>query len=261
MKALCPHQTRRLRATPAMLRELTWGESSAVPHWALLKPQGMANFCPSTTQLCRKKPRGCWALSQLSHITRFGITNLALAWIVPLKERLQCSTLHCEDIKHTFLTAKASALFTSVQTASLKYFMLNTAYYNGLKIAWKAGRIYYQNILSLQDSTLLLEQVWHLRALLCRQHAQQKLHRAAPCWHACRCAKCNGQRALRKSLRQLQGTTGALKGSSECNKLMASLPILCFEGLTVRARSTTTGFSNSTSTQMLLSDKRSHPFF
>lgn len=52
------------------------------------------------------------------------------------------------------------------------------AYYNGLKIAWKAGRIYYHYETA---RLLLLEQVWHLRALICRQHAQEKLHKAAPC--------------------------------------------------------------------------------
>lgn len=136
---------------------------------------------------------------QPSHAATFGTTNLALASIVPLRERLQCSALHCVGIKHKFVTARASALFTSVQTASLKYFVLNTEYYNGLKIAWKAGRIYYRYKTArccLRRSGICV----HWYAGSAHNRSCTELLRAGSCAESN-----NGQCALAKSLRQLQG--------------------------------------------------------
>lgn len=145
MKVLYPHQTLSLLHTTLAVTLLFWRDH--LQRWKLLAlhsiPEAskrLASFCHNTTKLCNKKPKRYQLLSHRTvnsyhTVTALEIAKLVLIWITPIRERLRRSILHCTEIRNTLVTARALTLFTSFQTQSLKYLMLNIMYYNCLKIA------------------------------------------------------------------------------------------------------------------------------
>lgn len=258
MKALCPHQTRRLRTTQRCT-ELTWGRAALCPTELCWSHKGfMASFCPSTTQLCLRSQEDTGPFHSC-HTFWNDQPGTCLNWVPKRKAPMLNAALWGHK---AYIPYSKSLSFVYKRSDSI----IKTLHAEYSVLQWSEDCLESrENILS--EYIIITRQhaaAWAGLAVVCVEVQAARTTAAAQscsmltwmqvCW-------VQWPAALRKSLRQHQGPTGALKGSSEWNKLMASLPILCFEGLTVRARSATTTFSNSISTQMLLSDKRSHPFF